>query len=199
MFRYDSVISYLRRPFADLDEMEHFLIDQWNSVVLPGDEVWVIGNFTDRVSGLQVLGELNGTKVLVPGALDPCWPHKWASRRTARRTLREGFRRITTPQTRVQIHEVNVEVSHLPYRSEYRCPSKFAPLDEGRWLLHGSVHGDWRVRARQINVGVDAWEGRPVPEDEVWRIMNTPGDRSALGWRTRFEPDPYTPDPKGAA
>lgn len=35
------------------------------------------------------------------------------------------------------------------------------------WLLHGHVHDQWQVNGRQINVGVDVWDYRPV---EVGRL-----------------------------
>jgi calcineurin-like phosphoesterase family protein len=34
-------------------------------------------------------------------------------------------------------------------------------------LVHGHCHGRWRRNQRMIDVGVDAWGGRPVAAHEV--------------------------------
>ena len=49
-----------------------------------------------------------------------------------------------------------------PRFAQYRLP------DEGRWLLHGHTHiADQRIHGRQIHVGLDAWDLRPVPLGEI--------------------------------
>lgn len=39
--------------------------------------------------------------------------------------------------------------------------------DTGKPLLHGHVHDAWRVHGRQINVGLDQWDLRPVSLDTL--------------------------------
>jgi calcineurin-like phosphoesterase family protein len=34
-------------------------------------------------------------------------------------------------------------------------------------LVHGHVHGSWQVSGRQVNVGVDVWDWRPITDDQV--------------------------------
>lgn len=65
----------LTRPgFKDLDDMDNYMIDNWNSVVKPNDEVWHLG---DVVMGLNVVSwmeenfhKLNGKKNLIVGNHD---------------------------------------------------------------------------------------------------------------------------------
>jgi calcineurin-like phosphoesterase family protein len=45
------------------------------------------------------------------------------------------------------------------------------PVNEGKWLIHGHVHGSWKVKGKQINVGVDVWQYAPVALDTVLDIM----------------------------
>jgi calcineurin-like phosphoesterase family protein len=71
-----------------------------------------------------------------------------------------------------------VQLSHFPYQGESERgradrfagsrpkPWRHAPKEEPVWLLHGHVHEQWCMNGRQINVGVDQWDFRPV-EDEV--------------------------------
>lgn len=90
-----------------------------------------------------------------------------------------------------------VTVSHFPYADPVPRPrtlrsgkvvanDKFAewrPSDDGGWLVCGHVHGAWRQHGRQINVGVDAWAGRPVSEETLVELIAAgPADRSSLPW-----------------
>lgn len=45
------------------------------------------------------------------------------------------------------------------------------PRPDGRWLLHGHVHGLWRAKPteKMVNVSVEAWGLRPTSEFEVAR------------------------------
>lgn len=42
------------------------------------------------------------------------------------------------------------------------------------FCLTGHIHSLWKVQPKMINVGVDAWNYRPVSEDEIlfcWNAM----------------------------
>ena len=56
---------------------------------------------------------------------------------------------------------------HFPYEGDSHDEDRFTrwrPVDDGAWLLHGHVHTSWQVNGRQINVGVDVWDYAPVSE-----------------------------------
>jgi len=71
-FGHKNVIGFDHRPFQSVDEMDHFLIEMWNSRVSPDDDVWVIGDFCFRSSKSPVnyLRQLRGRKHLVIGNHD---------------------------------------------------------------------------------------------------------------------------------
>lgn len=48
---------------------------------------------------------------------------------------------------------------------------QYRPWNHGGWLVHGHVHDAWKVRGRQINVGVDMWDFRPVHLDEITALI----------------------------
>jgi calcineurin-like phosphoesterase family protein len=65
-----NIIDYCDRPFASVDEMNETLIENWNAVVDPGDEVLYGGDLTIRESAaalLDWLEELHGQIVFVSG------------------------------------------------------------------------------------------------------------------------------------
>ncbi|WP_243730586.1 hypothetical protein [Nesterenkonia salmonea] len=60
---------------------------------------------------------------------------------------------------------------------------KFRLRDLGQPLVCGHVHTDWKTslssqETAQVNVGVDQWDFRPVPAEEVHRAIRDPSKRS---------------------
>ena len=58
------------RPFESLDEMHQVMIDNWNKTVHPKDTVYHLGDVAIPRSGLHVLEQLNGRKILIRGNHD---------------------------------------------------------------------------------------------------------------------------------
>jgi len=44
-FGYAGALGLYERPFASVAEMDRQMIDRWNSVIGPDDEVWHLGDF----------------------------------------------------------------------------------------------------------------------------------------------------------
>src|SRR3712207_5925593 len=62
-----------RRPFASVGEMDRVIVERWNEVVGPDDEVWHLGDFAfgppaERIA--ELLGQLKGKKHLIIGNND---------------------------------------------------------------------------------------------------------------------------------
>ena len=183
-----NIIGYCGRPFASVDDMNEALVAAWCETVGPGDKVWVLGDFAlGDVLGTLLLAELlPGHKVLVPGNHDKCWAGK---KKGAERWRAEyeavGFHVVDAP-VQLKLARQDVLVDHFPYKGDSRDKERHAahrPADRGGWLLHGHVHERWRQRGRQVNVGVDAWGGRPVAESEVAELVRAgPADLGPLAW-----------------
>lgn len=58
------------RPFADVNEMDEFMVERWNSVVAEKDRVYVLGDFAMRRQSVAIAERLNGRKVLIKGNHD---------------------------------------------------------------------------------------------------------------------------------
>jgi calcineurin-like phosphoesterase family protein len=185
-----NIIGYCDRPFPDVDAMDAGLIERWNQTVGDHDDVWVLGDFalSDLVGRLPLVKVLRGRKILVPGNHDLCWAGRSKDvDRWTEEYLEAGFDAIVNGPTEATIGTRTVVVDHFPYHGDSKeGPERFAdrrPIDRGEWILHGHVHDRWRQSGRQINVGVDAWGGHPIRDDDLAALMTAgPADLPPLPW-----------------
>jgi len=184
-FTADLHLSHARinelsgRPFSNLRAMNAALVKGWNSRVTDEDTVWVLGDVCmgPIQESLDLIPLLAGRKILMPGNHDRCWdghPLRNRSRDWDARYLDAGFAEIVQGPFLLRIPGFPVLLSHFPYSGDSHDLDRYTahrPADDGGWLLHGHVHEKWRQRGRMINVGVDAWQGKPVSEDTVVGLM----------------------------
>ncbi len=158
--------------------LDTFLIDRWNSVVAPDDEVWLLGDACmgrlDRSIGH--LGRLLGRIVLIPGNHDRVWAGDRRREQWWDRYLDAGIDEIVDGPVTLELTDGTVvDLDHFPYEGDSREEDRhveWRPVDRGRVLLHGHVHSAWRTNGQMINVGVDANDYAPVPEQQVLELIS---------------------------
>lgn len=71
-FGHGNIIRFDNRPFPTVDEMDKALIDNWNSVVEPGDTTFILGDFCwqKEARWIEILDQLKGNKQLILGNHD---------------------------------------------------------------------------------------------------------------------------------
>jgi calcineurin-like phosphoesterase family protein len=73
-FFHDNIIQYCGRPFANAELMNDCLVENWNSVVKPGDKVYHLGDVAIGVGAYEGIGsllsKLHGSKRLIVGNHD---------------------------------------------------------------------------------------------------------------------------------
>lgn len=164
--RHAMMAAY--RGFADRDEHDQAIIANWNATVGPGDIVWHHGDvgLGREEEILELAAQLNGEKHLIAGNHDACWPGHRDAHRHQRRWL-EVFASVQA-FTRFRAGGQQVLASHFPYEGDHtpedRCV-QYRLRDEGLPLLCGHVHWEWKVSGRQVNVGLDVWDLKPVSAD----------------------------------
>jgi calcineurin-like phosphoesterase family protein len=199
-FGHLNIIRFCDRPFAGLSAMNARLVQLWNETVTDDDTVWVLGDVALGAldESLAHIGRLAGRKLLVPGNHDRCWegdrplrkgdPEARERRRAKERQryLDAGFAEIHDRPDPVAVGGQSVVLSHFPYEGDSHGEDRFVeyrPVDRGAWVVHGHVHNTWRQRGRQINVGVDAWGGRPVAAETLAALLaHGPRELEPLGW-----------------
>jgi calcineurin-like phosphoesterase family protein len=183
-FGHDNILKFTDRPYKTVKEMNKDIIKKWNKQVNSNDIVYVLGDFvwnTVKTNEYKkILEKLNGNIVLIVGNHDDM--------RTIR-GLNLGFSDVLWG-AEILMGKRQVALSHYPYRfgfwknlwSTVRCFFQTGRLpkikhrgkrlvDNGKWLLHGHIHGKSRFDGkRSIHVGWDAW-GRLVSLDEIVKIM----------------------------
>lgn len=137
------------RPFESVAAMDAAMIVRWNEAVGPEDELRHLGDFCRKAGdAAELLARLNGRKHLLRGNNDPdaaavCG--LWESVQDYRELTVEGRPLV---------------LCHYPFRS-------WNGQHKGAVNLHGHSHGRLEPLPRQIDVGVDAWEFRPVAADRL--------------------------------
>ena len=139
-------LRFDHRPFPDLAAHDQALIERWNDTVAPGDEVWHLGDFAlgpppERIA--EMLDSLAGRKHLIIGNNDgeaTLAAPGWLSVQHYRELEADGRRLV---------------LCHYPFRT-------WNGMGQGTINLHGHSHGRLKGATRQYDVGVDAWDFRPV-------------------------------------
>ncbi len=167
---HKNIIAYCDRPFSSIDEMNEEIISRHNALVKPDDIVIDVGDFSMNEKIVESsIKRLNGHRTLVPGNHDRCYRKHGGSARWQKQYIAWGFDRVVQ-QHSMMIAGQDVLIDHMPYVADERHAERYAafrPKDEGRWLLHGHVHGLWGQRGRMLNVGVDVRDFRPMHIDEI--------------------------------
>ncbi|WP_156250887.1 metallophosphoesterase [Pseudactinotalea terrae] len=173
------------RPFATIAQHDEALLEAWNSRVAPGDDVWLLGDVAMKTTAAAaVIGRLNGRVHLVAGNHDACWTshpdpkRALKAQRLVGQYLDWGFASVHSSGivTGAQVAGIPVVLSHLPARGDHFEGDRYAsrrPRPGPLPLVHGHVHHLWKVRDRQVNVGVDVWGYAPVHEDELAQVLRT--------------------------
>lgn len=141
-FLHHNIIRFDNRPFATVEEMTETLIENWNSVVKPGDITNILGDFcwsSYESDWASILRRLNGEKVLILGNHDKMSGAK----------LRKLFADIKDRKEIVD-GDRRVIMSHYPelfYKKAY---------DQKTFMLCGHVHttreddflNEWRFQLK---------------------------------------------------
>jgi calcineurin-like phosphoesterase family protein len=71
-FDHRRIIEYENRPFKDVNEMNHFMVEQWNSIVKKNDIVFHLGDFCFGKNDVirYWFDQLKGRKILIMGNHD---------------------------------------------------------------------------------------------------------------------------------
>lgn len=155
-FNHANVIKYCNRPYKDVDEMNQSLIQNWNSLVTPNDEVYHLGDFCFGDPTL-ILPQLNGDIFLVPGNHDtPLIKYLKKNLNTKIKVLDSIY------EFRYPLLQLPVVMCHYPLHSWNR-------KSYGSIHVHGHTHGALASSSvsHRYDVGVDTNSYSPISIDII--------------------------------
>jgi calcineurin-like phosphoesterase family protein len=144
--------NLIRPGFTDVNHMNEHMIEKWNSVVKPGDKIYVLGDFGFTSNVEKYINRLNGKKRLILGNHDDVKKNK----------LHLYFEKIQMWRV---FREENFVATHVPIH-----PSS---LFKVKYNVHGHTHQNIVIDEnghpdkRYFNVSVERLGYTPLHIDEL--------------------------------
>lgn len=164
-FGHANIIKYSKRPYKDVDEMNEMMIQEWNKLVKPEDNVHHNGDFAfmpvDKLE--KLLWRLNGNIHLVLGN------HDKEIVKNKNRLLKQGKFNTIQNYNELKLNGQMIVLFHYGLRVWNKS-------HHGSILLYGHSHGSLPPYGKSVDIGVDCKEitkeYRPIHLDEVLKYMN---------------------------
>lgn len=140
----------------NLDQHDNEIIERWNAVIGPKDEVYHLGDFSFATHDLnpKLFSRLHGRKHLVRGNHDPA------------NVCNLPWRSVSDI-ARISIDGQRIVLCHYPMLT-------WQNAHHGTWHLHGHSHGNGRwTDSTRVDVGIDTNDMKPYSYEEVSKIMAT--------------------------
>jgi calcineurin-like phosphoesterase family protein len=161
---HKNIIDFCGRPFRkddgqiDTAAMHTKMAENWDRVVKPGDEVFVLGDIGFNVDAAYswLLGR-PGQKFWVFGNHD---------RDQQKKRLSKLFVK-TGDILETRVFDQFIVMCHYPMLRWNRA-------HHGSWMVHGHCHGtlEYPFQGKIVDVGVDKWDFTPVSYDRLRDYMD---------------------------
>lgn len=164
-FFHKNIIKYCNRPFKDIEEMNHALIQNWNSVVGVDDTVFILGDvcFGGKDKWNSMLSGLNGSKFLIRGNHDMEHP-----------PLDHLISTYDQLMIEVEDEEIGIQKVYMHHFPFITWPEQ----SRGCWQAFGHIHSinnqsTWssQLSPFQYDVGVDNNNYTPVSFQQLKEVI----------------------------
>jgi len=155
-FGHKKILEYCNRPFDNVDEMDNFIINNFNSKVTKNDVTIHAGDFTlwKNMRGIykKYINRLNGKHFFLKGSHD-----YWLN----------GLNQIN------QIWEKNITFNKKKYYIVvcHYAMRVWARSHYNSFQLYGHSHGNLEPIGKQWDIGVDNNNFFPLSLEEIIEIM----------------------------
>ena len=185
---------------------DNFLVRRMQSVLNEKSTLIIVGDVSMNAKHLSPLSDVPGKKILISGNHDELW-HRRSKSRSVRKALGSignytpYFNEVVTSGVwfldiqDLKTGDPGVVISHLPVVGDHQDTDRYQEVRPRKGtlpVLCGHVHAAWRTNNRQLNVGVDVNDFKPLPmRDVIQEVLALPGfganqDISASGPWSRF-------------
>ena len=165
-FGHSNIIKYCNRPFETTDEMNEAMIDNWNRVVRPEDQGYILGDFAfcspDKAA--NIARRLHGKKYLILGNHD------------RKKTLAaiEPFFEWVNDTYLLTVQDRNNKYGNQQIWLSHYAHLCWPEMSYGSFHLFGHSHGKCPVpfTSKAMDVGVDSNNFYPVSYDQIKLYMS---------------------------
>jgi calcineurin-like phosphoesterase family protein len=187
-----NIMVFCQRPFADVDEMDRVIMENWNKTVSKDDTIFILGDFCWRLGDKEIayyLNNLNGSKIFIKGNHD--MNEKIFVNQGS--LLYDGFVNIGVKEPDSK-EEQRITLCHYPMLSWYQShrgawnlfghwhSAKInTPTESGENILEANKevadfvvveHNQMKyLRATQYDVGVDGNDFTPISYYQIKKII----------------------------
>jgi calcineurin-like phosphoesterase family protein len=170
-FCHSNIIKYDNRPFANVQEMDHTLIENWNELVDVNDTVIYMGDLCfDRSGGVakSIVDQLNGNIHFVLGNHDK---EKDIRKLGRFETVSDYINLSILDEENPRKHQ-GIMIMHYPILS-------WDKSHHGEWHLHGHCHQSLvpnnpeYYKRKVLDMGCNGWGYKPVSYAQIKEIMKT--------------------------
>lgn len=170
-FNHAKIIEHAHRSFRNVDEMNEQIIENWNRVVQPDDQVYHLGDvsWSSRTKTVPLIYRLKGRIFLIRGNHD---------QDVIKKDCRERFEwikdywhlKVEDPEA-LNGKTQSIILFHYPILS-------WNHKNHGAWHLFGHCHGNLVAdkNAKRHDVGLDNNGMCPVSYEKIKEIMATRTD-----------------------
>ncbi len=169
-FCHANVIKYDERPFADVEEMNKSLIENWNHYVDDEDVVFYLGDLSFDKNGKQtqeIVNQLKGKIHYILGNHDK----------------EKDIRKLNRFETISDYINLSVLDSDNPRKWQEIMMMHYPILSwdkahHGSWMIHGHCHQsisdtEFHKTRRILDVGCNGWGYTPVHYSDIKEYMKT--------------------------
>lgn len=179
-FGHRNVINYCNRPFSSVEQMDRFLLFQWNCYIDINDNVFCLGDLGINGKTPQRIGnKLNGNKTLVPGNHDSQFAFAKRKNNHLAKAIQEAEKAgwIVAQHYKKNIYGVETFMCHLPPKKgaqtfhDARYMEERVENDPALIYLNGHLHGRHIKQDNMIDVGWDA-HLRPITAKKIKEVID---------------------------
>lgn len=165
-FSSDRVLELSRRPFSSVEEMDNFMITEWNKLVKPDDIVFHLGDF----GNYEIREKLNGKIYLILGNYED------KDIENGKITLEDLTNKYKFDYVRSSVYLKTDEAYNSTYLVHDPGRRREVLLKSHRYsttfTLFGHIHGLQMVKQHALNVGVDCHYFKPIEYKDVMFYKN---------------------------
>lgn len=143
---HKNILKLSNRPFSDIEVHDEYIINKYNELVKPNDNVYILGDISFNQSYntyKNIFKQLKGNIYVILGNHD--------NKNHLIRCQKEGLITSVRESQILNIGSDTIHLTHYPLREFYGFYNK-------GYHLYGHCHGNIPDYCKSTDVGVDCWE-----------------------------------------